>query len=73
LKLSLRCSESNELVHSGATDCRVCFMEHKTKSVTQPPDYTMGGVGEWIASLVVWCATISMFLAIVCFVLAPTE
>jgi len=31
-------------------------MKHKTKSVTQPPDYDLRGVGEWIASLVVWYA-----------------
>ena len=48
-------------------------MEHKTKSVTQPPDYRLGSVGEWIASLVVWCAAIAMSLAIVCFLLSPAE
>jgi hypothetical protein len=48
-------------------------MEHKTKSVTQSPDYKLGGVGEWIATLVVWCAAISMSLAIVCFLLSPAE
>ena len=48
-------------------------MEYKPKSVTQPPDYRLVGVGEWIVSLVVWCATISMFLAIVCFLLGPAE
>ena len=44
-------------------------MEHITKSVTQSPDYRPGGVGEWIAALVVWCAAIAMSLAIVCFLL----
>ncbi len=48
-------------------------MECKPKSVIQPPDHRMVGVGEWIVSLVVWCATISLFLAIVCFLLDPAE
>jgi len=48
-------------------------MKHKTKSVTQPPDYDLRGVGEWIASLVVWYAAIAMSLAIVCVLLSPAE
>jgi hypothetical protein len=48
-------------------------MEHTTKSVTQPPDYKLGGIGEWIASLIVWSAAIAMSLAIVCFLLSPAE
>jgi hypothetical protein len=48
-------------------------MEHKARSVTQPPDYGLGSVGEWIASLGVWCAVIAMSLAIVCFLLGPAE
>ncbi len=48
-------------------------MEHKTKSVRQPLDYRLGGVGEWIASLIVWCAAIAMSLTIVCFLLSPAE
>ena len=48
-------------------------MEPETKSVTQPPDYRLGGVGEWIASLVVWFAAIALSLAIVCFLLGPAE
>jgi len=48
-------------------------MEPERKSVTQPPDYGLGGVGEWIALLVVWCAAITMSLAIVCFLLSPAE
>jgi hypothetical protein len=60
--------------HDGAgTDCGLCFMEHKIKSVAQPPNNKLGGVGEWIASLVVWCAVIAVSLAIVCFLLSPAE
>ena len=43
-------------------------MEHKIESSS-----TLGGVGEWIATLVVWCAAIAMSLAIVCFLLGPAE
>jgi len=48
-------------------------MKYKTKSVTQSPDYDLRGVGEWIASLVVWCAAIAMSVAIVCVLLSPAE
>ena len=48
-------------------------MEPETKSVIQPPDYRLVGVGEWIALLVVWCAAIALSLAIVCFLLSPAE
>jgi hypothetical protein len=48
-------------------------MEHTTKAVTQTPDYKLGGIGEWIASLIVWSAAIAMSLAILCFLLSPAE
>ncbi len=41
-------------------------MKHEVKSVTQSPDNDLGGVGEWIASLVVWFLAIAVSLAIVC-------
>jgi hypothetical protein len=46
-------------------------MDHKTKSATQPLNNKFGGVGGWIASLVVWCAVIAVSLASVCFLLGP--
>ena len=48
-------------------------MGHETKSATQPPNNKFGGVGGWIASLIVWCAVIAVSLAIVCFLLSPAE
>jgi hypothetical protein len=33
-------------------------MKHKMKAVTQAPENELGGVGGWIASLVVWCVAI---------------
>ena len=41
-------------------------MKHEVKSVTQSPDNDLGGVGEWIASLLVWLFAIAVSLAIVC-------
>jgi hypothetical protein len=48
-------------------------MKHKMKAVTHPHSNELGGVGEWIASLVVWCAAIAISLAIVCILLSPAE
>lgn len=48
-------------------------MEHEAKSATQLPNYKLGGVGGWIAAIVVWCAVIAVSLAIVCFLLSPAE
>lgn len=48
-------------------------MKHEMKSVTQPPGYKLGDVGEWMASLVVLFFAIGMCLAIVCVLFSPAE
>lgn len=40
---------------------------------TDASGYKLYAAGEWIASLVVWCIAIGMFLAIVCVLLSPEE
>jgi hypothetical protein len=38
-----------------------------------PSENELGGTGDLIACLMVWCIAIVMFLAIVCVLLSPAE
>jgi hypothetical protein len=48
-------------------------MRRKVKSVTHSTKTKWAATADWIACLTVLCVGISMFLAIVCVLLSPTE
>lgn len=48
-------------------------MKHRIRSFARPPDNELGGVGGWIATLVVWCVASALCLVIVSWLLSPAE